>query len=475
MKIRRICLMLAALFCAGQLAQADILILKNGEKKEGTIIEEKPDAVRMKYKITPKIWDDKDFARSEIQQIIRQRQEEIEIVELRKLLPTEDMMSADQYEQIIQDKLRPFLNKYPGTPEAKNVEAIINEFQAEKDKVVAGQLKMEGQWLPAEMVKRDDYNIQAYKVRREMVKKAAEQDYTGSLRQFDRLSDLESGYPASLQYVKAIPEAIEIMTKYESALTKMLAEQPILQKGRDDSLKKLVEPDLGRTKAAVARDVSAWKVAYDAEKKSKVRWLVPYKYDLKSLQEALKVLVTERGKLQLIDLAKLEAQNEALTKSLRYLADENVIEAEAALKSAQAVGLKDSSRTISTLHTRIVSLKTQQAKTKNLNRTFGAGSTAVGAGTGAIQDDRVAQAMAAAEQTKEAKKADAEDADAKADEKKDASAKTKAKSQRVKAASDTATVAPVEESNTQTYMLMGAFVVIIILVGAMVMQKKKAK
>ena len=495
MKLRRICLLLAALFCGSQLLKADILILKNGDKKEGNILEERADAIRMKYKITPKIWDEKDFPRADIAQIIKQKPEEIEILELRKVLPMPDLLTADQYEQIIQDKLRPFVNKYPGTPQAKEIDEMIVAMQAEKDKVVAGQLKLEGQWLTPEQVKRDDYNIRAYKIRRAMRDKAAEQDYAGALREFDKLADPEAGYPASLHYVKAITEVIDIMTKYEAVITRMIAEQPIILNQRTESLKKLVEPDLGRTKAAIDREVSTWKATYDAEKKSKVRWLTLYKYDLKSLQDMLKLLVAERGKLQLIDLSRLQAQNEALTNALHHISDENVIEAEAALKTATAVALKDSSPIISKLRARLSALKTEQAKNKNVKSTVGAGSTAVAGGTAAAQDDRVAQAMAEAEKAREAKKGggaepapgdspegakpatDTPAGDKKAGDAKGATAKTKAKTSRTKSSSSTpAITAPAEEeSNTQTYLLIGAAILAVVLLVAFVMQKKKEK
>lgn len=477
MKLSRICLTLAALFCAGQFVKADILILKNGEKKEGNILEEKPDAVRMKYKITPKIWDEKDFPRADIQQIIKQKPEEIEIVELRKLVPTPDLLTADGYEQIIQDKLRPFVNKFPGTEQAKEIDKLIAELQLEKEKVVAGQAKVEGQWITADVVKRDDYNIQAYKIRRSMLEKGAALDYVGALRDFERLQDANAGYPASLHYVKAIPEVIEILNKYEAVISKMIAEQPIFQKQRDESLKKLVEPDLGRTKAAIDREKNAWKAVYDSEKKSRVRWQTQYKYDLKALQDALKEIVAERGKLQLIDMAKLQAQNEALTKALRFLADENVPEADAALKVAQTLAMRESSHLVSALRTRLTTMKAEQSKNKNLNRSAGAGSTAVGGSSAAIQDDRVAQAMEAAEKAKADKKAEgnAPDRVAAAEE---AAAKAKNKSKASKArtaASDATPIAAEAEGGSQNYLMIGAGILIVVLLVAFAAQKKKAK
>ncbi|MEQ1751167.1 MAG: hypothetical protein ABL974_17195, partial [Prosthecobacter sp.] len=118
MKSSRTRAALLALLCGTTVANADILMLKNGNKVEGNILEQNEKGVRMKYKLTPKIMDEKIFTMAEIAQIIKQRPEEVEVIELRKMLPTVDLMKADQYEQIVQDRLRPFVNKYAGTPEA---------------------------------------------------------------------------------------------------------------------------------------------------------------------------------------------------------------------------------------------------------------------------------------------------------------------------------------------------------------------
>lgn len=488
MKLRYLHLTLAALIFGGSLLRADILILKNGDKKEGDILEERPDAVRMKYRITPKIWDEKDFPRDEIQQIIKQKPEEVKIVEMRKVLPTPDLLTADQYEQIIQDRIRPFLSEFPGTPQAKEVEEMLATVQEEKQKVVSGQLKLEGKWLTAEEVRRNDYDIQAYKIRRSIKEKAEAQDFNGALREFDRLSDADNGYPASLNYVKAIPEVIDIMTKYEASLGRMLAEQPVYKKQREDSLKRAVEPsDQARTQAAIKREVDLWKATYDAEKKSRIRWQTQYKYESKAMQDQLKVLLAERGKLQLLDIVRLQAQNEAYMKAMSYLVDGNVVEAEEALKQAQAVGFKDgsSSKVATQIRSRITALKTEQSKIKSVNRTIGVASTAVAGASGAIEDDRVAAVMAEAQKEREAKKnpppASAEKADAKTEDKTDAKTDDKKKEPKAAAPKPAAPATllrePVEEESSgfQTYLLIGAALLIAILLLALLKKKKADK
>ncbi len=486
MKFRPIALALALILPGASSLRADILILKNGDKKEGQILSETPDVVRMHYKLTKTIWDDKDFPRSEIAQIIKQTPQELELVELRKLLPSADLLTADGYEEIITDKLRPFLNKYPGTPEAKEVQDMIDTLQKEKEKVVTGQLKMEGAWLSPEVVKRDDYNIQAYKMLRDM-RAAAGKDPREALRIFDQMSDSISGFPASVHYVTAVKEAIELLRQYEGIVTRMIADQPILQKQRDDSMKKMVEPQLSALKNAIDRETQTWKATYDAEKKSKVRWPSLYKYDIRSMQDTLRAVITERGKLTLIDLNKLQIQNEALGKALRYIADENVAEAENAMKEAAAVSMKEASRIVSQIRSKINDLRSQQAKNRTANRSFNSSSAAAQAAGAAIKDDKMAALIAEAEQEKLAKKeaaaaaaiapkpeAPPEAPDAKEKSKVPSKAAPKPKSENAEDTSVTAIPAD-EGPGFATYMMIVAGILIVVLLVALVMQKKGGK
>lgn len=481
---------LAALLLGGPMLHADIIVLKNGEKKEGTILEDKPDSVFMEYFIAGKIKDKKEFAKADIAQIIKQSPQEVEVLPLKKLLPTKDMMSADQYERLIQDQFRPFVNKYPGTPEAREVEAMIATVQAEKEKVVNGQMKIESEWVAADLVRRDDYNLQAYKLRRQMNEQAEGggiADLTNALRTWDQLNDQATGYTGAIHYVKAVDEALAILGKYESRITQMIAEQPILQNARNANLAKLIEPDKSRVQRAVDTEISAWKAQYEAEKKARSKWLPLYKYDIKSLQEALKFVVTEKGRLQTIDRTRLQQQNEAITAAMRYLSDENVQGAEEALARAQAVGLKDYQKLISGLRSKMTKLKSEISKRKTSDRTFGGASSAVGGSSGAITDDRVAEAMKKAMEGKKGGDAPASDADAadgkatsagdSAEKAKSAAKKEKAPKAAAASDDDSASLEATDEESggglQKILMYCAAGLVVVLLVAFLAQQKKK--
>lgn len=313
-----------------QLAHADIITMKSGERYQGPLVTEDASTVTIEYNLTPKIKDKKVLNKADIKEHVRQSAAMIEMEEkgLAKILPTADLLSAAEYEAIIQDRLRTFNAKHPGTPEAAEVEKIIATLGEEKARVQKGEVKMEGRWLDAETAKRDAYNIEAYRRRQQMTKSAAENvdsRYLTALRSFE---DLRTQYPASLQYVAAIPEALDILDKYEKQLSGLIVEQPIISKQREDGLKLLSGPEQQLSKSAIDQEKANYKTLADAQVKAKVKWRDTYRYDLKSLQDATATVIKERTDLKAVNLAALQAENEVLTAAIRYIADGNATEAQ---------------------------------------------------------------------------------------------------------------------------------------------------
>ncbi len=311
------------------MARADFITLKSGEKIEGKIISENADSMQVEYHLTPKIKDSKTILKSAIAEVIRQTPAEIEFKEreLGKILPTADLMTAREYEAIIQDKLRTFVAKNPETPEAQEAEKMIAQLADEKSKVLSGQIKMEGKWIDAATAKRDSYNIEAYRLHLQMNAKATsrhELRYLLALRDFDKL---RTDFGASPHFVLAINDALGILKKFESQLTVMITEAPIMIQKRQNGLKSLVGNDLNVTMQAIAKEEANFKAALDQQMKDKVKWLEISKYDDKSLQDALATVHKEMSELHSIDVAGLQQENDTLTSMIRYIADGNATEA----------------------------------------------------------------------------------------------------------------------------------------------------
>jgi hypothetical protein len=397
MKISRTRIAILALLCGTTFLKADILMLKNGTKVEGNILEQNEQGVKMKYRLTPKIMDEKIFPMADIDKVIRQTPQEVEVVDLRKVFPTADLMKADEYEQLIQDRLRPFVNKYPGTPEAKEIEDIITKLQEEKTMVSNGQIKLEGRWLTVKESKAEQFNVEAFRIIADMRAKAAKLDYIGAMREFDSLIMPPPAYKGSIYYVQAIPEAISILDKLIASLDKMSAEQPQITQARKDGLAKLQEPELSKTKNAISDEMTKWRATLDAERRQKLRWSVPYKYDISSIQAAQKEAIQEKTRLQTLDLDELKTQNEVFTACYRKIGEEDYLAGAAAYERVQSLKLNMENRDVPIdLRNRLMKLHAKLSRAIASGATATAGSAAIGGTPSVSQDSRVAQILAEA-------------------------------------------------------------------------------
>ena len=414
MKLSRYQSAVFALACSAGFSHADVVTLKDGKKLEGNILSETPVAIRMRYHLTPKIWDEKDIPRTEIAEggILKQKPEEVELIELKKLVPTPDLMTAEKYEQLIQDRLRPFVNRYPGTKEAAEVEKMVAEVQAEKEKVVAGGVKLEGKWLSPDEAKGESLNIKAYALRAAILEKAEAKDYSGALKEFDKLSDPRSGNIASVYYPKAVEEILAVLTKYEAQIEQMIKDQPTLQKMREDNVTKLIEPDLSRMKDAISRELEQWKTTSELERKT-TKWYTPYKYNLESLKTLSTSILTEKSRLKGLDLAVLTKTNEAISRLMQADAKaskdkdaltkmgEAIVEGETAAANADTTS-KEFYRAVFQNYRQRHAYFSQMLSAAAMQQSQPAGAGATG-GSSAIggtatsgMDDRVAAALAAA-------------------------------------------------------------------------------
>lgn len=401
MKLSRSKVILALSLTFATALRADLVTLKDGKTLEGTILEQTPEGVKMKYRVTPKIWDEKVIPMAEIAPsgIVKEKPEEIEIKELRKLVPTPDLMTAEKYEQIIQDRLRPFVNRYPGTKEADEIQKMIDDIQAEKEKVVSGGTKLEGKWLDPTEARAEKYNIEAYRIRQSMNEKAAAGDLSGAMREFDAMLDKKQFHFASIYFPMAIEEAKAHLVKLDAKTAQMIKDQPVLQKMRDDSLKRLVEPDLSRSKAAIDKEVNDAATRYEVEKKE-TKWITPYKYDLKALQALAKQVVATKLQLEKYDISTLKTINDQVAVTTRLYYADKIEEGwkELGVLATLARGNPEYSSLIQTYQSGFQK-KHNELSAKNAatqNPLLNGGSSAVtGTGTPGT-DDAVARALAMA-------------------------------------------------------------------------------
>jgi len=398
---------MAQLIPAFNPGETAIITLKSGEKIEGKVLGDAPDSVEIEYKLTPKIKDKKILLKSDIASVKKLRPSETEFTEhaLGKLVPTPDLKDASYYESTIQDKLRTFVAKYPGTPEAAEAEKIIATLGEEKNKVMAGQLKVEGRWLDAATVKRDAYNIEAYRqllIMREHAAETKETRYLEALRAFEKL---RTDYPVSPYFLKAVPEAQDCLKKFEVQLSDMIKEAPVLLKNRTDGLKQLPPNEAPAARKAIDDEERAYKEALDRQFKAKVRWHDISKFDAKGLQDIAAAVVKARTELAALDLASMQAESDAMIAVIRALADKNVTEASNALDRAAKISSQANRALIAAMRRELDDLKKSASKERKAAAAPASAGPPAAAKNDTSGTNPVAEAMKKLQEQKQKKKA----------------------------------------------------------------------
>jgi hypothetical protein len=260
-----------------------------------------------------------------------------------------------------------------------------------------GQIKLEGRWLTVKESKAEQFNVEAFRIIADMRAKAAKLDYIGAMREFDSLIMPPPAYKGSIYYVQAIPEAISILDKLIASLDKMSAEQPQITQARKDGLAKLQEPELSKTKNAISDEMTKWRATLDAERRQKLRWSVPYKYDISSIQAAQKEAIQEKTRLQTLDLDELKTQNEVFTACYRKIGEEDYLAGAAAYERVQSLKLNMENRDVPIdLRNRLMKLHAKLSRAIASGAMATAGSAAIGGTPSVSQDSRVAQILAEA-------------------------------------------------------------------------------
>jgi hypothetical protein len=338
-RFRRLLLLPVFLLLAGGLS-ADVVELKTGEKIECKILSENETSIKIEYILIKgsKIKDIKDILKTDIKPVVKYTPAQVEMEEkgLAKIVPTPDLLSASDYESIIQDRLRTFVARFPGTPEAAEVEKIIATLVEEKTKVLAGQLKVKGKWLDADTVKKEKYNIDAYRVHLAMKQKLTELPEdplllkeAKALREFE---DMRTRFPASMEYLETIKEAQDILEAYDKRLIAISNEHAFFKKQREDGLKALPPgPEKQRIEAGIAEEVKKFKAEIEAQSKAKTKWRSVYKYDLQSITLARTAVAKERAELSNINLTSFENEIKSLNEAIGHINNQNADQAEAVM------------------------------------------------------------------------------------------------------------------------------------------------
>ena len=153
-------LIIAFIFFINNLS-ADSIKLKNGTVLEGKIVEETTESITIEYKVTKSINDIKTVKRSDVLEIQKESEDEKAFKKLNGILPTDDLLNAEEYDEIINGPLTEFLNNFPASKHKGKVQEVVDELKKEKALIESGSVKLNGNWISPEEAAKDNYNHSA--------------------------------------------------------------------------------------------------------------------------------------------------------------------------------------------------------------------------------------------------------------------------------------------------------------------------
>lgn len=155
-------------------AHADTLKLKNGTAIEGSIVAETDAEYTVEQsRAGGSIKTKETIRKSDVAEVVRATAEQkaAQVMKLaydatqRYKIDPKKSYPKDYYDKVIELSFRKFLADYPQSPYKKEMEERIAVWEAEREKVLAGQVKRDGQWVSAEVVAATEGTQQLQEIR----------------------------------------------------------------------------------------------------------------------------------------------------------------------------------------------------------------------------------------------------------------------------------------------------------------------
>lgn len=309
----------------------EAIILQSGERIEGTVVRQSNEAVVIEVEVSPGVIDTRTYQRSELKEVQKETPDQLAFQELDTLKPGPNSMMPSDYDEALA-RLRSFVRNYPDSAFTPGVNENIKALLAEKERVEQGEMKLDNEWLTAEDVRKNRYQIEARSVFEQMRNYAQGGNYVAALNAFDTL---ETKYPASKVYPQAVPIARQVIR----ALATDIGRKKVVAEREEAARKKGVEitsePKKSQLIAANEAEHAQFKALIEQAAAQKIKWPPLIARSPASLEALEKLIGTEENRLAAVDISAMQASLSAVTSAETSLASDNLEGAKAQLEAAR--------------------------------------------------------------------------------------------------------------------------------------------
>jgi hypothetical protein len=274
--------------------------LQDGTKIAGRILSVTPESVVMDVQTSPTIREQKSYPRSDVAKIRRASQDDIAFEEVAAIVipPTADDPAV--YDALLGEKVRPFMKNYPYSkhmPEARKLAAAL---EAERDRVAAGETKVDGEWMAADASPADRAELGG---RVQLAKMKAAEDPVAGLMAFEVL---EKNGSTSSSYPESVTVALELVEKLRPNIARAKADLERRTSEQEQGLELAGEDSRLLMEQGIAQEKAAIQARLDRAKQSGSKWM-PVLPDAQTLDALSRLADAEQARLSRIDVATLSA------------------------------------------------------------------------------------------------------------------------------------------------------------------------
>jgi hypothetical protein len=328
-----------ALVLGGEVS-GDIVVLKDGTTLEGEILEEDENSIRMRYRFRGGVMDTRVIARSDIvdMTVTEPDQDDYEAMRAAIPSPTPDLMTAAEYDELIEGKIRPFLEKHSFSPLAEGATRLAESLMAEKERVLAGDRKIGGEWVESSRYQRLKKRYDAKAGHMVMAERFEARDYLGAMQELERI---EKHYEGTSGYADAIALGKQVLPPFAREIQRLIDAQPRAVEDRANGLAAMEPSVRVRAEEALAGVKKRHEEKLAREKEEGLKWLSYDVLDLRSLEATNKLIADTSKRLAAIDEADIRAYAEALERITDEILDRRFLRAAEAIVEAQQAGVPE--------------------------------------------------------------------------------------------------------------------------------------
>jgi len=322
-------LLLLSLLCFPLATYAtESIELTNGTKVEGKILSVDSQSVVMEVSPSPAIIEEKTFPRDQVAKINRPRPDDLAFDRLSKAGIPNTADSPEVYGKFLESQVQPFMKDFAYSKHMPAVRKMAAEVEAEQERVRAGEVKIEGEWIAAGADTSSDAEVRG---RLQLVTmKQSSQPWSG-LRAFETL---EKESRNSSAYPEAIRLAQGQLSDFMGLITQTRTQAERREKELAEGLQLASIDRRNIMQQGIDEERSAIKSRIEAAKKSGSKWQEPLP-DLAYLTALEKQTRTESDRLAKIDLTKMDAAIAVARRAKEEIESGDLVAAEASLGEAQ--------------------------------------------------------------------------------------------------------------------------------------------